>query len=222
MASIFSIDPLRIKFDALNAREQLLLVLVVGVGIYSFFESTVLLPQHGRGVSLQAAHALAQTQAIALRTEISAVGHSDGVLRQAQADNALLKQKTAMLSAVLGSIHGNAPQVGDLVRSVLKDDPHVSLDFIKTLPVKTLMAATPSKRDRTAPATSPDITIYKHGLELEIHGNYLDLLAYLNRLEASTHHVFWSDVTVRTDSYPRTSLRMTIFILSEQAVLKIS
>jgi MSHA biogenesis protein MshJ len=223
MNSLFSFRRIRDKFYTLSAREQLLVVLVLGVAIYFVFESLVFEPQRTRNMVLMNSQAVLASQAKTLRTEILTAGQSDDVLSKAQAEHAQLKQQMAMLDAIVGGMQGNTPQVGDLARRVLKDYPRVTLDSLKTLPVKALIVATPAKKDAAGAAVAAPVKdIYKHGVELEIHGNYLDLLAYLKNLESTSKNVFWSDMKLHTVKYPETSLRVTIFILSDQPVLKIS
>ncbi len=222
MNLLFSFSRIRDRFYVLSMREQLLVVLVLGVAIYFVFESLVFGPQRLRHIELMTSRATAESRLVTLRSEILVAAHSDGALRKEQDENSQLKKQSAMLTAVIDSMQGPTPQVGDLVRRVLKDYPHVALDSLKTLPVKTLMAAPQAKAEGTKPKGGPAKNIYKHGVEVELHGNYLDLLSYLKNLENSSQNVFWSDVTLRTVKYPETSLRLTIFILSDQPILKIS
>ena len=223
MESLYSFKRVRDKFYTLSVREQLLVVGVVGVAIYFCFNSLVFVPQSEREMQLQASQSLAESQMVALRAEMQTVGQSNGVLERAQEENIQLKQQMAVLNAVHTSMEVSAPQIGDLVKGVLKDYPRVGLGSLKTLQVKALMATPQAKTDNTgASRAAQQQTIYKHGVELEIHGNYLDLLAYLKNLETSSKNIFWSDAKLDTVKYPEVSLRITIFILSDQPILKIS
>ncbi len=222
MNSLFSFRRIREKFYTLSAREQVLVVAVLGIAVYFFFDSLVFEPQRVRHAVLTNAQVTVESQISTLKVEIAKAGKSDGALSKAQVENARLKQQMEMFNAIMSGMQGSSPQVGELVRRVLKDYPHVTLDNLKTLPVKTLIVTAPPKKDAPAATAAPAKDIYKHGVELEIHGNYLDLLAYLKNLESTSQHIFWSDVRLRTVKYPETSLKMTIFILSDQPVLKIS
>ncbi len=222
MNSLFSFGRIRDKFYTLSAREQLLVVMVLGVALYFVFESLVFTPQKTRHTELMASHVMADSRVVVLRAEILAAGHSDGALKKEQDENARLKKQSTMLDAVMNSLQGSSPQVGELVRRVLKDYPHVTLDALKTLPVKSLVALPQGKKDATTATVVPMRTLYKHGVEIEIHGNFLDLLSYLKNLENSSHNVFWSDLRLRTVKYPEAALTLTIFILSDQPILKIS
>lgn len=222
MDSLFSFGRIRDKFYTLSAREQLLVVLVLGVALYFVFESLVFSPQQKRHAELMTSRVMADSRVVVLRAEILAAGRSDGALQKAKDENNQLKKQSTMLSAVMASLQGGSPQVAELVRRVLKDYPHVALDALKTLPVKSLVALPQAKKVGATVAAAPARTIYKHGVEVEIHGNFLDLLSYLKNLENNAQHVFWSDLRLRTVKYPEAALTLTIFILSDQPVLKIS
>ena len=143
MNSLFSFRRIRDKFYTLSAREQLLVVLVLGVAIYFVFESLVFETQRTRSTVLMNSQALLESQTKTLRAEILTAGQSDDVLSKAQVEHAQLKQQMAMLDAIVGGMQGSTPQVGELARRVLKDYPRVTLDSLRTLPVKALIVAAP-------------------------------------------------------------------------------
>ena len=222
MNSIFSFKQLRDKFYSLSVREQLMVVVVVGVGVYFIFESLVFTPQINRNNEMMAARALLDSQVAALKAEILVATKTNVDLEKAQLENAKIKKQLENLQAVLSSMQVSKPQIGELVKSALKDYPHVTLVSLKTLPVTTLIAAVQANRDVPVASIAAEKPIYKHGVEVEIHGGYLDLLAYIKNLEDNSQNVFWADARLLTVKYPETSLRLTIFILSDQSILEIS
>lgn len=222
MNSIFSFKQLRDKFYSLSVREQLMVVVVVGVGIYFIFESLVFTPQINRNNELMAARALLDSQVAALKAEILVATKTNVDLEKAQLENGKIKKQLENLQAVLSCMQVSKPQIGELVKSALKDYPHVTLVSLKTLPVTTLIAAVKANRDVPVASIAAEKPIYKHGVEVEIHGGYLDLLAYIKNLEDNSQNVFWSDARLLAVKYPETSLRLTIFILSDQPILEIS
>jgi len=56
--------------------------------------------------------------------------------------------------------------------------------------------------------------VYKHGLRMEFRGPYLDMLTYLNGLEALPWKVFWGNVSLQADTYPISRLTVVIYTLS--------
>jgi MSHA biogenesis protein MshJ len=65
----------------------------------------------------------------------------------------------------------------------------------------------------TVPAAG---TIYRHGLELTVEGQYFDLMAYLEMLEKTRHRIYWRelDLKVGTQGVPVT--RVAVFTLSKE------
>jgi MSHA biogenesis protein MshJ len=56
--------------------------------------------------------------------------------------------------------------------------------------------------------------VYKHGMQIELKGGYLDILRYLKSLEALPWKVFWGKVTLKTEKYPDSRVSLLIYTLS--------
>jgi MSHA biogenesis protein MshJ len=56
--------------------------------------------------------------------------------------------------------------------------------------------------------------VYKHGMQVEVKGGYLDILRYLKSLEALPWKVFWGKVTLKTEKYPDSRVSLLIYTLS--------
>ena len=69
-------------------------------------------------------------------------------------------------------------------------------------------AATPSSA-----AQDGNRHVYKHGVQLVVEGQYLDLLAYVARLEKQSWQVYWGR-TVMTADYPKAQVELTLYTLS--------
>jgi MSHA biogenesis protein MshJ len=69
-------------------------------------------------------------------------------------------------------------------------------------------AATP-----TAAAQDGSRHVYKHGVQVVVEGPYLDLLAYVARLEKQPWQVYWGR-TVMTADYPKAQVELTLYTLS--------
>ena len=55
--------------------------------------------------------------------------------------------------------------------------------------------------------------VYKHGVQVVVEGPYLDLLAYVARLEKQPWQVYWGR-TVMTADYPKAQVELTLYTLS--------
>lgn len=63
---------------------------------------------------------------------------------------------------------------------------------------------------------------YRHGFEISVSGRYADLVAYLERLEASSWRLNWSEATLDAAARPLLTLTLTVHTLSlEEAWLRV-
>lgn len=56
--------------------------------------------------------------------------------------------------------------------------------------------------------------IYRHGVQLTVKGEYMELLGYLTSLERLPIQLFWKDMDVQIAEYPDATMRVTLFTVS--------
>jgi MSHA biogenesis protein MshJ len=115
-----------------------------------------------------------RTRELALEQEIGAV---DGELQEAERSLVSPQQMVAVLT------------------DVLKAQTRLQLVQLKNLPVQSLEAAATS----TASAAPDGVGPYLHPVELVVRGGYLDVLSYLQALEASPWAFQWRRFEFTTD-----------------------
>jgi MSHA biogenesis protein MshJ len=71
----------------------------------------------------------------------------------------------------------------------------------------------------TAVSNPPAITLYRHGLELQLEGGYFDLLNYLQAVQASGWQLNWDSLDYQVgDAGPgKASIRLKLYTLSRHA-----
>lgn len=99
-------------------------------------------------------------------------------------------------------------KMADLLEQVLRSNDKVQLVELKTLPLSLL--AEP-KADGKVPLAQQ---IYKHGVQISLRGNYLDLLRYLTALEKLPDQMFWAEVSLSVETHPDALLTLTVYTLS--------
>lgn len=99
-----------------------------------------------------------------------------------------------------------------LLQAVFARHPGVQLVSLRTLPPSPLPAPAPGAK---APAAKGG-NIHKHGLEIRMAGNYLDLLAYVAELEQLPQKLLWEKMSLAT-TWPRSELTLTVHTLSLQS-----
>ena len=113
-----------------------------------------------------------------------------------------------------------------LLEQILKSHTSLRLTSMRTLgeslaaapkadaPVAGSAAAISAPAAAGAVAAPVEQLLHKHGVELVVEGNYLDMLAYLNALEGMQGQLFWSSAKMHVDSYPKASLTLVVYTVN--------
>ncbi len=76
-------------------------------------------------------------------------------------------------------------------------------------------AATPAPPPTAPVVTAPAVPLlYRHGVELAVSGNYLDMVRYMEALEAMPAQLIWSKASLTVDEYPNARLTLRVYTLS--------
>ncbi len=90
----------------------------------------------------------------------------------------------------------------------------VRIESLKPEPLQNLVAGAKSG---VPPIADAGPTVYRHGMHIELRGNYLDILTYLRELEALPWKVFWGQISLKVEQHPTASVSLQIYTLSTQA-----
>lgn len=63
------------------------------------------------------------------------------------------------------------------------------------------------------PVTKEEL-LYRHGVHIVVEGSYLDMVAYMQALEAMPEQLFWGKATLNAQQYPKATLSLTLYTLS--------
>ena len=97
-------------------------------------------------------------------------------------------------------------EMAKLVEQMLLKNRGLEVTKVESLP------ATPLLEGGTGGSEGP--MVYKHGMRIELKGNYLDILRYLRSLEGLEWKVFWGQVTLQTEKHPVSKVNLLIYTLS--------
>lgn len=64
------------------------------------------------------------------------------------------------------------------------------------------------------PTTKPRELLYRHGVEIVLQGSYLDMVTYMDALEALPVQLFWGKASLDAEQYPNSRLTLTLYTLS--------
>lgn len=116
-------------------------------------------------------------------------------------------------------------QMPALLEDMLQHNRNVRLIGLKTFPVEILNAQSAAAQAdaKTTPPVKPDTSvdvdtgnhIYKHGVEISVAGNYLDLTRYLGEIEALPWRMFWGKATLAVADDRTVTLTLRLYTLSQ-------
>lgn len=104
-------------------------------------------------------------------------------------------------------------KMADVLRQVLARNSGLQLLNLKTLPVTALFDAE-SNSSAASAADTLDKQVYKHGVELTVRGNYMDLLQYLAALERMPTQMFWGKIKMEVVQHPAAEMTLILYTLS--------
>lgn len=206
------------QIDAKSVRERALLFVAAAAFIVFLVYSSLLNPLFARQTALRAEMSQQQNNMIGIDAEITAtvLAHQRDPDVQAKARLAAVKGETAVLSAKLrGMQTGLVPpeRIAPMLETILRNNGRLRLLGLKSLQVSPLVAR-PDNVAPGAPLVPQASAIYRHGVELTVRGNYLDMVDYMNALEAMPTQVFWGKANLEVETYPNARLTLTLYTLS--------
>lgn len=215
------------KLDARNQRERGLLSAMVLVVVASLLNALLIDPLLAKKKTSVQEIATQQAELQTLQTQISTLEHAGMVdpdaATRVKMEN--LRQKLELNHAALQSVQqGLVPpeKMGSMLADVLTQNRGLQLVSLKTLPVESVLdvaasapaAATPPKEKKAETPTPGIPSIYKHGVEIAVSGDYAELTRYLGDLEQLPWRMFWGKAEMRVEKYPQITLTITLYTLS--------
>jgi len=200
------------KINGLSARERSIILAATLATLYVMFFHFILPSIEAPRESLKNNIELMQAQ-ISVRSQdvhqlVSMSHQHSDVAKQNRIEKINLQLSNlgdnwAKLSTGLISPH----EMPQLIENILTQQSDIEIVRIENLP------ATPLVKNESA--ESPAATdIYKHGLYLEIRGQYFDTVQLLRELEALPWQIIWGEFNLRSDSPPSSTISLTLYTLS--------
>lgn len=202
------------RIDALSLRERAM-VFGATIAVLLFAAHTVVLaPQDARQAALRKQIDQQHAAMAAIDSEITARVQGAQIDPDAQARARLgaMRQEMAQLgSQLLALEHGLVPpeRMGPLVDGILRSNGRLKLVSMRTLPAEPLAAP-----GAAAPAGGDAPLLYRHGVEVAVRGNYLDMVTYMSALDGMPTRMFWGHAQLDVESYPTARLTLTLHTLS--------
>lgn len=214
------------RVDAMSLRERALIFLAAVLVLVTLVNMLLIDPMLSRQSTLSRQVVQTQAQNKALQAQIQVMASAENTdpdealrtrLQQMQQD--MVSADTALLDFQSGLV--SPQQMPSMLEDILLRNRALRLVSLKTLPMQNLAAAvaevsTQATDAQPAPgvASAPQAGVFRHGVEITVQGSYADLLRYLTAMESSPYRMFWGKADLKTDSYPKATLTLTLYTLS--------
>jgi len=210
------------RIDGMTLRERIAVFVAAVAAVLFVMNALVLDPLFARNRMLadQIRQQNMQVEAANAGIEAQMAAFNNNPDAPAQKQLADLNRDAAAMAGKLRAMqHGlvAAEKMGQLLQQLLRSNGKVKLLSLRTLPVTGMggaggVSGTSGNAD-AKPATAQRELLYRHGVEVVLQGGYLDMLDYMEALEASPQQVFWGRAQLDAHEYPRSTLTLTLYTL---------
>lgn len=234
-------------FTMLSRRDRIIAITAIGVTLGLGGNLLLIKPQLQQIATLKAKEQAIQGEFMKLGAALAEIkrekelGIDPFVAQKKQV--AELTQKIRDIEGFINFDPDTATQLGELVRSLVKANPELTLASLKTkagaifyAPPKATTAKDKGviddvmakfKQPNPQAQAQPQVvlvnkTLYKHGVEVAVKGSYPALLAYMREIERFPKRIFWSQVSLDAKNFREATFKLLIYTLSDQPTLPLN
>ena len=202
------------KFDALNERERIMIMLLSAVAIIILFLELIISPVNQQYSVTAKQLASLQTQTTQLESQIKVLKTKktqDPDFQEKQKLGLLNEQIASLNSSLKEKMHGliEPKQMARVLEVVLAQNTDLKLQRVQTLGAVPL-----SSLNAKEGHGSEALGIYRHGLQIEFKGSYLSTLEYLKALKELPWNFYWDVLELNVEKYPVSKIVITVHTLS--------
>ncbi len=214
------VDDLKMQFkgftdriDAMSLRERGLIFVTLLVALYFVAVNMLFGPVYTEKDRLQKQLDQRHEETRLLEMQVqSTVGQENNPEEIKRRKIASLQENLKSMDAALDrATAGLVPpkEMAKLVEQMLVKNHGLEVIKMESLPAAPLLEGSAETGGKAS-----ESMVYKHGMRIELKGNYLDILRYLKSLEGLEWKVFWGQVTLQAEKYPVSKVSLLIYTLS--------
>jgi len=216
------------RIDAMSLRERAMIFGGILAVLFIVAFNVIFAPMRTEQATLEKATTVKFGQTGKLHAEAKRMSEE-----LVQDPNAVHRARIAELKAVLAATETEVAAVtrglvspkdmARMVEQILATNRGVQVVRVENLPSLSLLdppadpAKPPPAAARPAPPPAPagGIGLYRHGMRIQVKGNYLDIIRVLRSMEGLPWKVFWGEVSVKTEKYPQSHVTVVIYTLNQ-------
>jgi len=220
------------RVDALSIRERGIILTAIVFIMFTAWDSILMRPQINAERKVLADLQLKRAEQSVLNIKFQ------NLIKQGQVDSeGANRDKLAVLKQQLAEVESEVRQttnhlvspdnMATVLQTILNRSSGLELVEIKGLGASPLLATTGTATGAAANSGNTDSengpvqpegsgvqNAYKHGLVIQLEGDYMSTLNYMQALESLEWGFFWEDLEYEVIEYPRGRVAITLYTLS--------
>lgn len=219
-------EQINAKLGAMSRRERMLVFVTLLVLLASLADTFVLTPLFNKQKMVREQLQQQQEKINTVQSQIAAImqASSPDASSPQRRQLSRIRQDIAEGSAFLQSSRDKLVQPENMaahLRQLLNRNIQLQLVALQTLPVTPLLeqpvetgAEQAGVEKKAIAGGTQEQQVFKHGVQLTLRGNYLDLMQYVSALEKLPQQMFWAKAQMSVVKYPSVELTLTLYTLS--------
>jgi MSHA biogenesis protein MshJ len=202
------------RVDAFSLRERVLVLIALLAVTAVIWDGLLMRPLDRQSKRLQPEVASLREEVERINRTVQELGRQES---QADPNRAVQEQVTAArgglddLNQQLGGLTRGliAPEeMVEVLEQVLTHTAPLELLSLRTLPAEPLAALVPGE---VLPSQ-----LYRHGVEVQLSGTYLELLGFLREMEKLHWRFYWQSLELEVEEHPRLRVKLTAYTLGQE------
>jgi MSHA biogenesis protein MshJ len=201
---------IRLQLDRLSLRERYMLLVII-------FALIILMAQGVLVLTGLDKHDQVISQVDNFKTEATAYQDTLNNLESATSNPRIvaLQNSNQQLEDTIEELDGRIDKIASLlitpermasvIKQLLNEQNKLSLERFNVLPAKRLQSS-----------TDVDTIFYQHTIEIALTGEFEAFVTYLEKIEALPEELFWDDLLIKTESFPKLEFKLKVHTLSRQ------
>jgi len=208
------LQPLFDKFDALNERERISVILLSAVAIIIIFIELFISPLNEKYAVIDKQISDLNTQTNQLESQVAVLKtkkNRDPDFQEKQKIKLLNEQLSNLNVRLKEKMHGliEPKQMAKVLELVLAQNTDLKLQRVQSLGAEPLSPVKPKEGEE-----AEYLGIFSHGLQIEFKGSYLSTLKYLKALDDLPWNFYWDVLELNVEKYPTSNIVITVHTLS--------
>ncbi len=202
------------RFNALSLRERVMIAAALTALVVLLWNQSLMAALTVRQQALTQELQATQESLAALTASIEGTAQDNPMVAAVKRKQELTQSLAGVDAQLKSASAGLIPpeQMLQALRDVLASQRGVRLVSMRNFPVTALTPVVQTANgSEVAPATQGP---YVHSLEMVLEGSYLDVLGYLQRVEALPWRFYWQIFELKTTRYPLNRVRIRLNTLS--------